>query len=260
MKNKWFFKKADSYYIKRFLVITLLMGFSTWLSAQCFPDTNCIDVDQPGQVCPDSLAEAVLGEEYIQPITFIAPDSAFIGNSGVKISKIILDNIANLPPGITYSADTNIFFPDTMYCVLISGVPSDTGTFYLDVSVIPYIWSDILGKEVETDAIHDSTSMFIRVSLPSGLPVRSTEGFSLIKPWPNPFRESIKVGFTTDFFGDAELVIYNLTGKALYREVTNARPGKNYFRFTGESFSPGIYPYFISSGKNRLSGKLIKIK
>ncbi len=243
---------------KQLFLAGLFLSISAWVSAQCTPDTNCIDVDNPGQVCPDTLTGAYLGEPYYQPVTFIAPDSAFIGNSGVKITKIEIDTIANLPPGITYSTDTNVFFPDTMYCVLISGTPSDTGTFYIDISVIPYIWSDILG-EVKMDPQHDSTSIFIVVSEPSFLAERNGPGFSLINPRPNPFRESVKIGFTTPDPKDAELVIYDLSGKEIYRETLSSRPGKNYFRFTGAALSPGVYPYSVSTAGKRLTGKLVKL-
>ena len=182
----------------------------------------------------------------------------FIGNSGVKITRIEIDTIANLPPGITYSTDTNIFFPDTMYCVLISGTPTDTGTFYIDISVIPYIWSDILG-EVKMNPQHDSTSVFIVVSEPSFLPERKGTGFSLINPRPNPFRESVKIGFTTADPKNAELVVYDLSGQVIYRERLYSRPGKNYFRFTGAALYPGVYPYFVSTAGKRLAGKLVKL-
>ncbi|MCD6200483.1 MAG: T9SS type A sorting domain-containing protein [Bacteroidales bacterium] len=244
--------------VKQLFLAGLFLSISAWVSAQCTPDTGCIDVGTPGQVCPDTLAGAFLGEAYYQPVTFIAPDSAFIGNSGVKITRIEIDTIANLPPGITYSTDTNIFFPDTMYCVLISGTPTDTGTFYIDISVIPYIWSDILG-EVKMNPQHDSTSVFIVVSEPSFLPERKGTGFSLINPRPNPFRESVKIGFTTADPKNAELVVYDLSGQVIYRERLYSRPGKNYFRFTGAALYPGVYPYFVSTAGKRLAGKLVKL-
>ena len=258
METKSIVRKQALTKVKQLFLAGLFLSISAWVSAQCIPDTNCIDVGEPGQVCPDTLAEAFLGEAYYQPVTFIAPDSAFIGNSGVKITKIEIDTIANLPPGITYSTDTNIFSPDMMYCVLISGTPTDTGTFYIDISVIPYI--ELMGNVVEWEAQHDSTSIFITVSLSSYLPERSTKELSLITPRPNPFKESVKIGFTTPDPKNVELAIYDLSGKVIYRENIYSQPGKNYFRFTGGGLYPGVYPYFVSTAGKRLAGKLVKIR
>ncbi len=245
--------------MKRIFFISIMLGVSAWVSAQCTPDTNCIDIDNPGQICPDTLAVATLGEDYQQSITIIAPDTAFLGNAAVKITKIVLDTIGNLPPGITFTSDTNVFFPDTMYCVLLSGIPTDTGTWYLDVVVTPYIYSDIVG-EIKMDPVHDDSSMFITVSLASLFSERPATGFSLIRAFPNPFGETTKIGFTASGGAETELVIYNIIGKIMYRENMPGHPGKNYFRFTGETLPPGIYPYFVISGDRRLSGKLIRSK
>lgn len=245
--------------MKRLFFFGLLFGISFAGATQCIPDTNCIDVDQPGQICPDSLPGGIVGEEYSQPITFIAPDSAIIGTAAIKILKIELDTIKNLPPGITYSCDTNVFFPDTMYCVLLSGTPTDTGTYYLDISVIPYVYSASLGP-VALGAQHDSTSLFISISSPSVIPERKLNDFSLIPGFPNPFYEVTKIGFMTQTPGIAELVIYNLLGKQVYHERMTGSTGDNYFIFSGKDLPPGIFPYTITKNKARISGKLIKLR
>ncbi len=244
--------------VKLWFLAGVFLGFSAWVSAQCVADTSCKDTDEPGQVCPDTLTEAMVGQEYNQPVTFIAPDSVVYNDQAINIVKIELESISNLPPGISYSADTNIFFPDTMYCVLISGVPTDTGTFYLDIAVAPYI--EFYGNVIKMDAVHDSTSMFITVKGASLVLQGKADGMLPLGPLPNPFTKSVKIGFVSPGPENACLVIYSLSGKEIYRENIHAGEGGNYFRFTGTSLDPGIYPYVITTEEKRLSGKLVKIR
>ena len=244
--------------MKRIFFVSLMLGISAWVSAQCTPDTNCIDINEPGQICPDTLEGAILGESYEQTMTFISPDTVMLNNTKIAIAKIVLDTIGNLPPGITYSYDTNVFFPDTMYCVLFSGTPTDTGTYHLAITVTPYVY--FYNQILAGDPVKDDTSLFITVSVASAVTERMETGFSLIRPYPNPFSESTSVGFTMRDPGKAELIIYNLIGKIMVRELLIGHPGKNYFRFTGVDLPAGIYPYFIIAGNKRGAGKLVKVK
>ncbi len=247
--------------MKRLSFISILFGISVIVAAQCIPDTNCIDVEAPGQICPDTLAGAIVGENYSQPVTIVAPDSAFLGTTGTtgtKILKIVLDTITNLPPGITYSSETKTFYPDSIYCVLLSGTPTDTGTFYLDISVIPYIpWGN---SSIALGAQHDTTSMFITVSLSSYLPETMSDDFSLITGHPNPFRTFTKIGFFMRNPQKTELAVFDLAGKMIYQETVTGKPGENYFMFSGRELAPGVYPYTVAIKRKQIAGKLVKLR
>jgi len=41
------------------------------------------------------------------------------------------------------------------------------------------------------------------------------------------------------------LSVFNNLGNLVYSETMQAKPGRNFFRFTGESLSPGHYIYSI---------------
>ncbi len=86
---------------------------SIYLSAQCEPDTvNCKDTGDPGQICPRFLPEAVVNEAYDEVITVFAPDTASVGGHQIGLAYIVVDSVKNLPPGIEYYANAEIFYPD----------------------------------------------------------------------------------------------------------------------------------------------------
>ncbi|MBA7575609.1 hypothetical protein ES708_17440 [subsurface metagenome] len=145
------------------LALLLITGISISGYGQCVPDTdNCEDIDKPGQICPDSLPVAVLNTPYEQVITIIPPYEFDLGDGVIPIYKIVLDTVTNLPPGISYEANATELFPDSAYCVLISGTPTETGIFYLKIYITPYVvWDDQIIKWGQT---LDDTSLFIQVN------------------------------------------------------------------------------------------------
>ena len=243
-----------------FLIVGLAGGFSVRVNAQCEPDTvNCIDVGDPGQICPDSLPVGILGEEYNEVITIIAPDTVKLSELEVILYKIEIDTVMNLPPGINYQANATEFFPDSVYCILLSGTPTDTaGAYYLSISVIPYV--KILDIVYALDVQTDDSTVYIRIESASSVSDLTHEDFSLIKSYPNPFITTTQIGFHTISIEEVELVIYNLIGRQVYNERILANPGINYFSFTGENISSGIYLYTVKRGRKVLTEKLVKAR
>ena len=231
------------------------MPFSAF--SQCVPDTiNCKDIGDPGEICPDSLPAAMEGVPYDEIITIIAPGSASIEGFAVDLVKIRLDTILNLPPGIVFSSEYREFFPDSVYCVSLSGTPTDSGTYYLGITVTPYV--KLLGSTVELPAMTDDTSVYMRVEQPSASGLIKDNGFNLIASYPNPFQVNTRVGFNLNTPDEIELVVFNMVGRRIYHEKMLGSPGKNYFKFTGEELPSGIYLYSVVRGKKVLNGKLVK--
>jgi hypothetical protein len=57
---------------------------------------------------------------------------------------------------------------------------------------------------------------------------------------------------------EVNLSVFNNLGNLVYSETMQAKPGRNFFRFTGESLSPGHYIYSIVNKQSVYSGKMIK--
>jgi len=227
--------------------------------SQCVPDTvNCIDVNEPGQICPAQLANGFVGTEYEEVITIIAPDVANIGDSQIELLKITLDSIQNLPPGLEFYGETYEYFPDEFYCVTVSGTPKETGTFFLKIFVMPYV--DFFGTDLAMGTQIDSISVSITIEASSGIKELDNDGFALIDAYPNPFRYSTKIGYIDPDQGEVELRVMNMLGRQIYQEKIMAIKGENYFQFNGGNLPQGYYLYAIIRDQKSLRGRLLKRK
>jgi len=245
-----------------FLIIIIVCSFfqagNTF--AQCTPDTvGCIDTLDPGQICPDTLPNGEVDVQYNQVVTILPPYEGYISGYDVPIPiiKIIVDSIGNLPPGITYESNAAEFYPDTAYCILLSGTPTTPGTYDLSIKVIPYII--FLGYTVEWEPQIDDTSLAITINYPAKINISELKDFYIINK-PNPFRYSTKIGYFSIKPENIELKIYDLTGQILYNEKIKTPPGKNFFNFNGEFLKSGMYFYSISGKKRIYSNRLFKVK
>ena len=240
-------------------VLILSISLPT-LHAQCEPDTvNCKDVNLPGEICPLILPEGVVNQPYEKVFTVIPPNQAITQYGPIDIVKIVIDTVGNLPPGLNYSTNSDTFYVDTAYCVLLTGIPTTPGTYDLYIRVIPYIYSIIIGV-FEGTPIVDDTSLTITVRDPSGIDDFSGKEFAILEASPNPFRNSTRVGFYSSNQNPFELKIYNLLGKLIYKEKTVGSAGKNYFDFDGSLLQSGTYLYNISGNSISVTKKIVKLQ
>ncbi len=225
--------------------------------SQCIPDTvTCKDILEPGQVCPEILPDGFIGETYNQTVTILPPPTFIFNDFPVTIVKIKIDTIANLPPGMVYEVNAAELYPDTAYCALLSGIPTQTGEFEISITVIPYI--DFLGSVIEAPPVVNDTSVMISVYETTALDPIAVNEFDVIGNYPNPFRETTEIGIISDNSSLYKLNIYNYIGVLIYSETIDTNPGENFFRFTGENLNPGYYIYTITNRKTVYSNKLIK--
>lgn len=226
---------------------------------QCIPDAEgCEDINEPGQICPDILPEAYAGVYYEETVTVWPPYEATIGNTTIEIYKIIIDSIGNIPPGIDYEINATDLYPDTAYCVLISGTPTTAGTYTLYIRVIPYVLVNEVPVELSPQI--DDTSLTVTINPANNLSLQSIDFFDVIECSPNPFIDQSKIGFKNPIPETVELQIYSIQGKLMYTEKLHARAGINYFSFNGRNLEGGIYIYKISNTAISYSGKFIKIE
>lgn len=246
--------------IKGMFVLLFIIGMAISGYGQCVPDTaNCEDIDKPGQICPDTLPAAVLATYYEQVFTVIPPYEFDLGTGIIPIYKIVLDSVTNLPPGISYEPNATELFPGSAYCVLISGTPTEIGTFPLNIYVTPFLIIELLEDTVQLDQVKDSTSLFIQVNSTIGLPVMSTDQIKLLPVKPNPFTMSSRIGLTSDKFGVGELWVFYITGQIAHHEEIWIQPGKNYFDFRGEKLRRGIYLYRVSFMGKSFTSRVVKM-
>jgi len=236
-----------------FLAIGICSGMK--LSAQCVPDTvNCKDIGDPGEFCPLDLPRAGLDVLYDEVVTIIPPGSYEIFSNLLTILHIEIDSVKNLPPGIEYFPNADIFYPDTAYCIQLTGTPSQTGEFALAI----YITATVdFGGPLEAQVV-DDTSVLITVVEALGIDPGKKSEFQAYQNVPNPFSEHTRLSYYTPIQKQVELSIYTLLGVLVHQEKEWAVPGKHNFHFDGKELQPGTYLYRIKAGETYYSGKLMK--
>jgi hypothetical protein len=239
-------------------ILTISLFTVTETHAQCEPDTNCVDTGDPGQICPSVLPNVTVNEPYDEVVTVIAPDTAYVLNSEIPLSYITVDSVLNLPPGIDYYANADIFYPDSIYCIQIVGTPTQAGEFQLHIYVTPYIYNEILDDIIAVNQVIDSTSVVLTVQETSGIDPYQVHEFRVLPNTPNPFSEVTRLGFYTPFDDRIELKVYSILGKLMHEEIQGAPPGEHFFQFDGSGLLPGTYFYRISNSSEFYTGKFIK--
>jgi len=249
MKQPFRFK-----HIVRLLIILVLAIFSGMrLSAQCEPDTvNCEDIGDPGQICPNDLPSGVLNVIYDEVITIIPPGSF----DAYVLSYIVIDSVKNLPPGIDYFPNADIFFPDTAYCIQLSGTPTQVGDFTLAIYISPFI--DVLGTPTLGPQVVDDSSLVVTIQETSGIEPNQMTEFMVFQNVPNPFSFRTSLSYYTPNQERIELSIYNILGVLVHQESEIATPGKHNFSFDGSDLQSGTYLYRVETNENYFTGKFMK--
>lgn len=240
-----------------FIFFAMFLGLlaSHELSAQCIPDTSCVDTTgNPGEICPLELPDAVVNDLYDETITIIPPAYYMFFNQELAIFHIVIDSVLNLPPGIDYYPSADTLFPDTAYCIQLNGTPSVTGVFDLAI----YITATVDFNGPLNYQVVDDTSLSITVTWPLGLGKDPQETFRVIPNAPNPFSESTRLAFYTPTQERVELFVYNILGSLQHHESELAEPGTHSFRFDGRELHPGTYLYRVKFREQYYTGKFMK--
>lgn len=245
--------------MKRIMLLsaTLVFGFfiSIQVSAQCEPDTvNCEDIGDPGQFCPLKLPPAGLNVLYDETVTVIPPGTYMFGQTQLTILHIRIDSVKNMPPGIDYFPNADILYPDTAYCIQLTGTPTEVGvdTFYIYITAMV----DILGG-IEYQVVDDS-SIVLRVVEVLGTDPHQITEFKVNQNVPNPFSDFTRMAYYSPSEERVELCVYNILGVRVHQESDIVAPGEHHFAFDGRNLEPGIYLYSIASSDAWFTGKLIK--
>ena len=148
------------------------------------------------------------------------------------------------------SADTRnrgtVFYA---YCTVDPSTPVAQGDPDVYTHRVNRVWVGEASDFPEPDAIEDNISGVVNK-------------FSLAQNYPNPFNPSTKIEFTARHSGNAELIVYNITGqkiKQLYNGAVKA--GQKYiFDFEARNLAAGVYFYRLKMGNNTQVKKMVLIK
>lgn len=228
------------------------------LNGQCVPDTTCKDTGgDPGQICPNVLPPGIVGEAYETVVTVLPPPSGEVSGFTVPVIKIRLDDIQNLPDGIEYLFDGEYMYPDTLYCLVVQGTPTESGVFPLHIKVTATV---DLGGYYINHSVTDSTSVVFTVNSATGIYYPPSPGsFEVIHCFPNPFYDKTRIGYHASTFVETELKVFSLLGQVIYTEKLAGSSGTFYYQFAGQDLRPGTYIYTITTGEKAYTGRFMKV-
>ena len=238
-----------------FLCIPILTGIQVY--SQCEPDTGCISINNTGAFCPEILPDLILDQPYEEVLTIIPPSEYEYEGNILNIVYIEIDSVLNFPPGITYDTNAGRLYADSAYCVLISGIPTQTGVFNLELFVTPYIQIPLFGIIKGPQTI-DKTSVVLTVQNVTSTELAETRQFEVLQNVPNPFSQSTRIGFYSPINDNINLKIYSILGELIYEESRLVVPGEHFFHFDGSGLMAGTYLYLVTSSVSHQTRKFIK--
>lgn len=243
------------------LLVAGIFSVNLALQAQCTPgdSISCPDPENNGQICPETFPDAYVGQLYSVTATILPPPSVSYGTATAPLNKIVLLNVENLPPGLTWvsNSTTNTFFPGTYYCVLLSGTPQNVGTYPLKIRVGVYI--TFLGSPLYIGENVDSTSLVINVSPATDIAILPANERKLHIS-PNPFKEDARFVFYSQEAKNIKLDIFNLAGQKISSAQYPVERGENELPVDMKNLAPGLYIYRLASEESIISGKITRLQ
>ncbi len=242
-----------------------LLAFPVTLSAQCTPgdETTCPDPENNGQICPETLPNALLNELYSQEFTIIAPPEYVLDSSAgivFELHHITLKSIDNMPPGITWvsNAQDSVFNVGTYYCVLLEGTPTQKGEFPLKIVVDVYLPGIFGSPPIYVATVADSTSLVINVTDPNGIGDRRFTHAPGFTCFPNPFSEAIDIQIQKAERGEAFLELYTLTGQLIRSTRILITREDETFSLPGADLHPGVYLLKLRNSAGAYTQRIVR--
>lgn len=248
---------------KIFTILFILPFCLATLSSfsQCEPATaeQCPDPENNGQVCPDSLSGAFLGQIYSQAATIKPPAVYYLPPDSIEIDLhyVKLMEVGNLPEGISWQCNTedSIFMAGEYYCVLIEGTPDFAGVYPLRIVVDVYV---LIGIPIYVGTVVDSTSLTLVVMDNFGIRGNENTSFFIHQNIPNPFQTETRIGYYSATAGPVAFEVYSFLGEKIHAEQLNAVRGENFVIFNGQILAKGSYFYILRSESHQTTGIMIR--
>ena len=241
---------------KIFALLALGMMSGMALYGQCTPDPGCVDDDdKPGQFCPLDLPKGAINVLYDETVTVIPPGIFEYAGFQVNIQYIEIDSVKNMPPGIDYYPNEDTLYPETAYCIQLTGTPTEVWKDTLQIHIAATVQ---FGQDLLRIPVVDDTSIVISIEEFVGIDPEKGSEFQVFQNVPNPFSEQTHLKCYVPLGDRIELNVYNILGVLVHHESEMVPPGEHSFRFDGKGLEPGTYFYRVANSANSVSGKLVK--
>lgn len=255
---------------KNVLLLSVLAVFQLTIAySQCEPDAQYTDF--PAGIYPiDTAGTAVssipIGQEnqpYETTLTVALPDMVMISLSppnppvSLNLDSVVVSNITGLPPGITYECmPSNCVFPDqTLSCILLSGTPTQAGTY--SISVQAQLYAFPISPEITFPGELVTGEYKILIDEDIAIDDVNEDAIGLGQNVPNPFSDATEIQVDTKQSGMFEFKVYNVIGKLLHEERVSLSAGKNTIKFDGSNFYSGMYFYSVGQGNDIVTRRMV---
>lgn len=250
------------------LTITALFAFGALSAQVCIP--NPAYANEAFGIWPtaeEGFTVGTLNQLYNQVIDFKIPSDPneipdFGGGSippGVAIDSIHVVSVVGLPNGVSFECQSHTgaectFLTNVQGCGLLTGVPTEAGTFPLTINVNAFI--DLLGNAPFPFSYADFELI---VNDPTSVNELAQYGMMLNQNAPNPFSDQTTIEFTLNQPVQMDFNIYNLLGKVVHAEQFSASVGANRIEVSASelNMAPGIYLYSLGVKGETVTRKMI---
>ncbi len=250
--------------MKQLLLSVLFAGASSIALAQpCTPDP--LYVDSVFGVWPDTtenFAGGMIGIPYEQILNLIVPSDAGLVDpqfAGLVIDSVGFVGITGLPNGLSVACNSQTpasctYITGQLGCGVITGTPTETGTFPLVLNVLAH--SSIFGNVLSVPYTFGGYRIIISDNTTSiEGPVAGALGS--VRNVPNPFAVRTSFEFELSRSGAVELRVFNLLGEEMWSRTVQGKAGMNKVPFDGQSLAEGVYIYKLASGKEAQTGRMV---
>jgi len=233
---------------KNLLILSLFIFSILKLNAQCTPDGT---ITKPG-FYPSSLPDALIGSTYNEVINFkIIKDTmvvVFGSPTKATIDSATIVKVNGMPNGLTFNLNkpSKTYTPAETGCALISGTPTKSGTFSLQI--VLKIYAKISGFPIQQA---DTIKNFEIIVKPSANITQLDNETKFI--FPNPLLSN-ELNFDTKLIKPNTIItIYNSQGQLL--DIQKIENNQSSITF---NFPKGLYWLSIISENSISRMKLIK--
>lgn len=248
---------------KILLSFIALVAFVAVNAQNCTPDMQYT----ASGVYPDSatnLAVATVGVPYSQTITTVTPADTcmvilFPPCTTVPIDSVVVESVTGLPPGLSIVSmnenQLNFVFPGgSTSCMLVSGTPTQAGTYPIQVHGTSYATVFTL---TQTQPFDVNYYTIVVLPAPTGVEELSTTTFSVKQNSPNPFSTNSTFEYFVPTAGKVTVDVRNILGELVYSESTNAQQGINRHQLSASKFTNGVYFYQINYNNSVITKRFI---
>lgn len=251
--------------MKRLLLFVILsIGFAITASSQCTPDP--FYTDSVYGVWPDTTANfplAILNDPYFVQIDLKVPTNAS-QVPGFSLPPLPIDSgsvtaVNGLPMGLAYDCNSQTsasctFLSGVGGCALISGTPSELGTFIISIELVVHL--QIFGAPISYPITFEGYRIVVSETA-VGIEELAVTKTSLVQNQPNPFKKSTVIPFTLTRTESVKIKIMDLLGQVVEVKMIEGKKGDNVFTYEPSSLESGIYLYALETSAGVITKRMI---